>query len=280
MSEPARPVIRYFGGKWILAPWIISHMPPHKVYVEPYGGAASVLMRKPRAYAEVYNDMDGEIVSLFQVLRDPHKASILKHNLEMTPFSRDEFDEAYEPADDEIDQARKLIIRAYMGFGADGHNMENGKTGFRAASNRSGTTPAHDWRNFPKEIQTFCERLAGVVIENKDAREVMAQHDSPQTLHFVDPPYVHGTRSRVRGYKFELSDADHRDLCAFLKTLKGMVLLCGYDNEIYSELGWETVRRPAHADGALDRMEVLWLNPAAWQGQSQMSLDFRTESQE
>lgn len=266
---PERPVLRYFGGKWILAPWIIEHFPPHKVYCEPFGGAASVLMRKPRSYAEVYNDLDGRIVGLFRVLQDTATAAELERRLNLTPFARDEFDLAYEPAPDQVDEARRLIIRAFMGFGSDGHNMANGKTGFRANSNRSGTTPAHDWTNWPENIKAFTARLAGVVIENRDAKEVMAQHDAPNTLHFVDPPYVHETRGAKHSYVFEMTNEQHEELCAFLPTLQGMVILCGYHNPIYDRMGWETRTREAHANGARDRVEVLWLNPAAVAAQAQ-----------
>lgn len=270
--NPDRPVLRYFGGKWILAPWIISHFPTHRVYVEPFGGAASVLMRKQRSYAEVYNDLDSDVVNLFRVLRDPSHASDLEAKLHLTPFSRVEFDEAYQTVSDPVERARKLIIRAYMGFGSDGHNMKVGKTGFRANSNRSGTTPAHDWANFPNQIRKFTERLAGVVIENRDAKLVMEQQDSPETLHFVDPPYVHETRGPGHGYLFEMTNKDHEELLDFLQLLKGYVVLCGYAHPIYEQLGWASVSRETHADGARDRTEVLWLNPKAWDGQAQMSL--------
>lgn len=268
---PERPVLRYFGGKWILAPWIISHFPAHRVYCEPFGGGASVLMRKPMSYAEIYNDLDGEVVNLFRVLRDREQAETLYRILGLTPFAREEFNESYEPSSDVIEQARRTLIRSFMGFGSNAVNRAE-RTGFRANANRSGTTPAHDWVNWPEQIKFISERLQGVVIENRDAREVMAQQDNPTTLHFVDPPYVHGTRSEKHGYRHEMTDQDHEDLISFLQTLKGMVVLCGYHNKIYDRLGWGVIEREAHADGARDRVEVLWLNEAAVNAGSQPSL--------
>lgn len=270
--KPERPALRYFGGKWLLAPWIIEHLPAHRVYVEPFGGAASVLFRKPRSYAEVYNDLDSEVVGLFRVLRNKVLAAELERALRLTPFAREEFEEAYEDTSDPVECARRLIVRAFMGFGADGHNKANGRTGFRANSNRSGTTPAHDWANYPDQIAAFCERLQGVVIENRDALEVMQQQDSESTLHFVDPPYVHGTRKGGHEYKFELSDADHAALCEGLAQLQGMVVLCGYRNSIYDGLGWASIERKALADGARERTEVLWFNDSAWAQKSQGEL--------
>ena len=98
MNAPTRPVLRYHGGKWRLAPWIISHFPPHRVYVEPFGGAASVLLRKPRSYAEVYNDRWADVVNVFRVLREPVRARALKRLIALTPFARDEF----APIDDKL----------------------------------------------------------------------------------------------------------------------------------------------------------------------------------
>jgi len=268
MTKPSRPLLRYHGGKWRLAPWIISHFPQHRVYVEPFGGAASVLLRKERAYAEVYNDLDDDVVNLFRVLRSPD-ASRLVEQLRATPFSRTEFMSSYEQASDPIDKARRLIIRSYMGFGSDGHNGA-APTGFRPTSNRSGTTPAHDWANFPRPLEAIIERLQGVVIEHRPAIAVLAQQDTPETLHYVDPPYLWSTRSTARNsskrnYLHELTDEEHVELLAFLRTLSGMVLLSGYPHPLYDEAlpGWRRVEKQAMADGARTRTECLWINPAA-----------------
>lgn len=256
-----RPLLRYHGGKFLLAPWIIGHFPKHKVYVEPFGGAASVLLQKPRAYAEVYNDMDSEIVNLFKVVRT--EGEKLKELLELTPFSRDEFLDSYIPSDEPLEQARRTVIRSFMGFGSSGATRQ--KTGFRSNSNRSGTTPAHDWKNYPEALHGIIERLKGVVIENRDAKEVMISHDADNALHYVDPPYVLSTRhkgEKTKCYNYEMDDSEHVELLGFLKQLHGCVVLSGYDNEMYNDLlkDWRRVHRKAYGDGAVERTEVLWIN--------------------
>jgi DNA adenine methylase len=134
-----RPVLRYHGGKWMLAPWILEHFPPHRIYTEAFGGAGSVLMRKPRAkLVEVYNDLDGEIVNLFRLLRDPETAGALKRLLTATPFARVEFEESYRAHQDALEQARRTVVRSFMGFGSD--SASGTKTGFRANGNRSPLT--------------------------------------------------------------------------------------------------------------------------------------------
>lgn len=256
-----RPALRYHGGKWVLAPWIIEHFPEHDTYVEPYGGAASVLLRKPRAYAEIYNDLDGEIVNLFRVLRD--QGGTLERDLKRTPFSREEFKRAYEPTDDPLERARRTIVKSAMGFGSDG--IRN-NTGFRnyAGKNRY-TIPAHDFVNYVNAIHLIIERLQGVVIENAPAMEVMKKQDGQKTLHYVDPPYLHSTRTDAKAhrYNFEMSEEEHRELASFLKKLKGAVVLSGYASPLYDELykGWRKVERQARADGARARTEVLWIKP-------------------
>lgn len=264
-----RPILRYHGGKWLLAPWIIQNLPQHRVYVEPYGGAASVLLRKERSYAEVYNDLDGEIVNLFAVARD--HADQLAERLRLTPFARAEFQLSYEPAGDPIEQARRTVVRSFMGFGSNSHNKA---TGFRSNSNRSGTTPAHDWTNYPEALKGICLRLQGVVLENRPAVEVMKAHDTPETLHFVDPPYVLSTRDAGGDYRHEMDDQDHQALASELEQLQGMVVLCGYRCDLYDELfqSWTRIDRNSHADGARQRVESLWLNNAAFAAAPQATL--------
>jgi len=263
-----RPLIRYHGGKWRLAEWIISHFPPHRIYVEPFGGGASVLLRKPRSYAEIYNDLDGEIVNLFRVVRD--RGLELKQKIIETPFARDEFLEAWYASDDPLEQARRSLIRGYMGFGSAAvtkgraANSPRGglaKTGFRANSNRSGTTPAIDWKNYPKSMPAIIERLRGVVIENRDGLEVMLQHDSKETLHYVDPPYLPETRDAGGDYVHEMTAEDHIALSTALNDLEGTVVLSGYESELYNDMyqGWKVFKRNAFADGANPRIEVLWV---------------------
>jgi DNA adenine methylase len=262
VSAPNRPVLRWHGGKWLLAPWIISHFPAHSVYVEPFGGAASVLIRKPRSYAEVYNDLDQGAVNLFRVLRSDRAAELIEA-LRLTPFARAEFAEAYHPVDCPVERARRLVIRSFMGFGSNGHERA---TGFRANSNRSGTTPAHDWCNYPDALARIVERLKGVVIESRDAVDVMEAHDSPETLHYVDPPYLFETRSdAAKDYSHELSDNQHESLLTFLQGLQGTVVLSGYPSPLYDRVlkGWRRLTRLALADGARERVEVLWINRQA-----------------
>lgn len=268
MTEPGRPVLRWHGGKWLLAPWILGHFPAHRVYVEPFGGAGSVLMRKERSYAEVYNDLDHDAVNLFRVLRGPDAARLVEL-CRLTPFAREGFIEAYADTDDDVERARRLVIRSFHGFGSDGHNGAR-PTGFRANSNRSGTTPAHDWVNFPDNLALVVERLQGVVIENRPAVQVMAAHDGQETLHYIDPPYVHSTRSTAKNssqkaYRHEMTDEDHVKLLDFILTLQGMVILSGYPHPLYDAAlaGWARREKAALADGARARTEVLWINPLA-----------------
>lgn len=269
-DPPTRPLLRWHGGKWMLAPWIISHFPAHRVYVEPFGGAASVLLRKPRTYAEIYNDLDDDVVNLFSVLRSPAAADLVRA-LELTPFARSEFELSYLDTDDPVERARRLVARSFMGFGSDGHNTAV-RTGFRAASNRSGTTSAHDWSNLREAYRAIIGRLDGVVIECRPAVAVMRRHDGPDTLHYVDPPYLPETRSnksrrgklRYHAYRHEMTRRQHAQLLTALRSLLGMVVLSGYPSELYDQRlkGWRRVEIAALADGARKRTEVLWLNPA------------------
>ena len=140
MSHVSRPLLRYHGGKWRLAPWIISHLQPHRIYVEPFGGSASVLLRKPRSHSEIYNDLGGEVVNLFRVLRQPAQARELVRLVRLTPYSRTEFDDSYITAADPIEQARRTLLRSHTGFSTTGVTGR-WRVGFRGNVTRTGAPP-------------------------------------------------------------------------------------------------------------------------------------------
>ncbi len=280
MSAITRPALRWHGGKWLLAPWILEFLPRHQVYTEAFGGAASVLLRKPRATVEVYNDLDDDVVNFFQVLRDRGQAERLIELLRLTPFARREYELSYQPTEDPIERARRLAVRSYMGFGSNAHaSARNGRdmvgfragTGFRANSNRSGGPPARDWTNYPGALRVAAERWCGVIVECRDGIELIQQHDGEHTLHYVDPPYFPETRvalnySYGKGgmYRHELDGGGHARLLECLRAVKGMVALSGYAHPLYDDAlkDWQRHTTPAYADGARPRVEVLWLNPA------------------
>lgn len=268
---PTSPVIRYHGGKFRLAPWVMKHFPPHRIYVEPFGGAAGVLVRKPRAYSEVYNDLDGEVCNLFRVLQDAGLREQLVQQLVFTPYARAEFELAWVPAQDPVERARRLIVRAQMGFGSAG--ATKGTTGFRIDTKREYETAQHVWAQYPANLAAVGLRLTGVLIENRPAVDVIAAHDTPETLIYVDPPYIHETRCRInsktsaRGYRHEMDTADHLALLDALRAARGMVVLSGYPHPLYDDAlaGWErhtTKARISAGRGTATRDEVLWINPA------------------
>lgn len=276
----ARPVLRYHGGKWRMAPWIIGHLPPHRVYVEPFAGACSVLLRKERSYSEVLNDLDDEVVNVFRVLRDPVLAPDLVRLLQLTPYARAEFFDCFRATPDPLERARRTMVRYWFGFGA-GAARTVGSTGFRADGARAGTTPSHDWMGLPDCLAHVTGRLRGVLIDNEPALRCIARRDAPGTLFYVDPPYLPSTRSGVNGangrtavYIHELTEADHVELLRTLAGLAGMVILSGYDSDLYRDLltTWRCIRRDVRGDGGCARVESLWLNPAAVAATSQLSI--------
>lgn len=279
MSEPRRPVLRYHGGKWLLAPWIISHFPPHRIYTEAFGGGGSVLVRKPRSPVEVYNDLDGEVVNLFRVLRD--SPAELERALRCTPYSRAEFQAAYTPSDDPVEQARRTVVRSSLGFGSVGASGR--KTGFRYNPGNDGTQAPQDFARLPDVLAATTERLRGVYIENEPAAKVLERYDAPDALHYVDPPYPHATRTLTAKwdtvYRHEMSDDDHRALAETLRGLAGTVVLSGYGCDLYdAELfhDWMRVERmtlgESNTAGRTPRTEVLWINREHAGGQHTLGL--------
>lgn len=262
--------MKWFGSKWRMAPRLIKYFPRHMTYVEPFGGGANVLLRKPRSPIEVYNDLDERIVNVFRVLRDPVLSEQLRRAAALTPFARVEHTLSYEPSDDPVEAARRFVFRSFASHGSSAYVRS--RTGFRSRDKGNGHS-SMAWANWPDEVPAFCARLAGVVIECRPALEVIEQHDDSNTLIYLDPPYVHDTRkmgeSRDGEYLHEMSDTDHAALLDRVRRGQGMVAVSGYPSDLYNDMlaGWRSVEFNHYAGGtnaaARARTEVLWLNPAA-----------------
>lgn len=259
----SHPLLRYFGGKFRLAPWIISNFPSHSIYVEPFGGAGSVLLRKDKITCEVYNDIDYSVFNLFKVLRDPQLADKLIKIIALTPFHRNEYINAcYCRCSDEIIQASQLLIRSFMSFSSNGIHQQN--SGFSGSTKKGKTTDATTWANIPVNLLAIVQRLQGVIIENIPALELLDKHDSPDTLFYCDPPYLHTTRTTTKGYQFEMSFLDHELFLKKIKNVQGKVVISGYNSELYNDMltGWvrkDTTARAASQRGPIIRTECIWI---------------------
>ena len=250
-------LVRYHGGKVRLADRIVGLFPPHETYVEPFGGGAAVLLAKPRSRLEVYNDLDGDMVTLFRVVRD--RPDELARAITLTPFARAEHKTAYQDAEHDLERARRVLIRSHFGHGSSGIHRT---TGFRAAGLRAGTLPVHCWASLPETVAEAGERMRGVVIECRPAVQVMHAHDGDGTVHYVDPPYLPETRDRGRDYRHEMTRSDHVDLLDCLRSLRGVVVLSGYASALYDDAlnGWRRIEIKTVADRAAPRTEVIWCN--------------------
>jgi DNA adenine methylase len=256
-----RPPVRYYGGKWRIAPWIIQYFPPHVTYCEPFCGGASVLFRKEPSKYEVINDLNKDVVNFFDVLRS--RPDDLIRAIELTPYSRAEYIRAYDREGDSVERARRFYIRSRQSFGSGEGTY---RTGWRyQANDRRGTSVVGEW-NQTAHLLEAARRLKVVQIECDDAFNVIERFDTPQTLFYVDPPYLFETRhSDEHRYACELTDAEHYQLAHSLKTVQGMVILSGYDSDLYNALfpDWRKVSKDTRTNANHEATEYLWLSPKA-----------------
>lgn len=268
LREVKRPPLRYHGGKFRLAPWIISLLPEDYVdlaFVEVFGGGAGVLLRKKRSRIEVYNDLDSQVVNFFFCLRNESLLGRLIHLVELTPFSRDEFEISYVAADDPVEAARRFVVRTQMGHGTGSMDPRD-SNGFRSCDIRAGKSYAREWCGIPEAIRDAASRFKGVTIENLDFRQLMGKFEGHKTLFYLDPPYPQSTRdSGGKGYVHELSEEDHRQLLWLAKRSTGRVAISGYRCRLYDEelRDWRREEKNVQANGqrgAVRRTECLWMN--------------------
>ena len=257
------PILKYYGSKFRLAKWIISHFPVHTHYVEPFGGGGGVLFQKPISKLETYNDLDKDVYNFFQVLRE--KPDELIRYIRLTPWSRSEYERCLHNATDRFNQnvenARRLYVRLWM-------SRHGGTLCTKAAwrRRRDHKSPALDIR--PQVLYAAARRLYLVQIENRDALQLIKDFDAPDTLFYLDPPYPASTRSDKKRYACEISDEGHRKLADAICGLKGYAILSGYKCPLYAELfedvGWKRIDKETMANGGVRRIESLWLSPQTY----------------
>jgi DNA adenine methylase len=256
-DAPKRPALRYYGGKWKLAPWIISHFPEHKSYVEPCGGAASVLLRKPRSKLETYNDLDGNVVNFFQVLRDQPDELIRK--IKLTPWARAEYELSAQPCEDSIEQARRFFSLLWMSIGGAISNCTPGTWQNRIYARPDSLILYHS------ELEKIADRFKQVQIDSRPATNVIKRYDNADALIYFDPPYVQSERSHKNEYITEWTEANHIEAAELLRSAKGYVIVSGYACPLYTELyenhGWERKDKEAQTNSGGKRIESLWLSP-------------------
>ncbi len=259
-----RPPVKWHGGKYYLAPQIVERLPEHHTYVEPFGGAASVLLNKEPSEIEVYNDLDERVTRLFRVLRT--RGDEFAKLLALTPYSEVEFRDAAETVTDELEQARRDFVRWRLSLGGRGKNFSF--TLHRVRRHMADVVSGY-LSMIDEQLPPIIDRLRTVQIISRPAIEVIETWDSPDTVIYCDPPYVHETRSPGSRdvYGVEMSEADHRELAAALNNCNSRVLLSGYPSELYEELyaGWhrDDFDIANHAAGAKKKsreVECLWRN--------------------
>lgn len=252
-----RCLLNYPGAKWGMAAQIVSLMPPHRSYLEPFFGSGAVLFNKPPSAIETVNDIDGDITNFFRVLREDLER--LAEAISLTPYSRDVFDDAHENRGTEsFDRAYRFAIRSKMGRGFKTYQ----KTGFKIdvyARERSYCVSC--WNRLPRDIKEAAARLKEVQIENQPALDVIRKFNHDNVLIYADPPYLLDTRGGKQ-YRHEMTEQDHLELLETLLQHKGSVILSGYPSEMYDrELkGWSKVARKSYNQNADQRTEVLWCN--------------------
>lgn len=258
MAGPLKPPFAYYGGKTTLAPEIARLLPAHDHYVEPFAGSLAVLLAKDRpSNAETVNDLDGDLVNFWRVLRD--EPDELVRAAMLTPHSREEYLQSAEIAGSDIERARRVFVRLTQGRS---HSMK--PTGWWMRKNSAGHAPAAYIRSYVERLGKCAERIAEVTIENRDAVEMIQDYGAePSVCIYADPPYLGSTRAS--NYRVEmLEDGLHVKLADALRNCKASVVLSGYASPLYEELfdGWHRMelKAPTALSGRAAENEVLWSN--------------------
>lgn len=261
-----RIVFGWYGGKFNHLDWLLPRLPDSHHYCEPFAGSAAVLLNRAPSAVETYNDMDGEVVTFFKVLRDQPEE--IARAISLTPFSREEFHRAITSvpkATTELEKARRFYIRARQTRTGLAQTATLGRWANCKDTSRAGMSGVVSrWLGGVEALPEIAARLLRVQIENRPAVDVIRLYDSPRTLFYCDPPYLHTTRGDSKAYGFEMDEDQHIDLAVALNRCKGKVAISGYRNALMDKLykGWRRFDAPAkHCHSIKElRQECLWMN--------------------
>lgn len=256
----------WYGGKFSHLSWLLPLLPKCHHYCEPFGGSAAVMLNREPSPVETYNDIDGEVVNFFRVLRD--KKNELVEAIGLTPFSREEYYIALTNGKEsisDIERARRFFIRARQSRTGLAQTASIGRWANCKNTSRAGMSGVVSrWLGSIEALPSIALRLLQVQIENRPAIEVIKLYDSPETLFYCDPPYIHSTRGDDKAYGFEMDEDAHRELAEALQKCKGKVALSGYRCTVMDELykDWrcyEAKPKTCHSVKKV-RQEALWMN--------------------
>lgn len=265
LTQPqiTQPALRYFGGKWRLASWIQSYFPDHDCYVEPFGGAFSVGLQKQPVPTEIYSDLNGDVVTFFQVLQQQPEQ--LLSAISQSPRTVAEFHLCQQACDQPLEWARRYYLYCQLAFMGGGGRWNHGLSSSRLSASQT-------WK--VKHLYAIADRIQSVDFLNTDAFGCIQIYDSPRTLFYCDPPYPHSARGSKdkrhqhpltprRQYRHELTDEDHQRLATVLQGIQGQAIISGYDCPLYKHLypDWQQVERPTQTSARSQRVECLWLSP-------------------
>lgn len=257
----------WYGGKFSHLDWLLPLLPECHHYCEPFAGSGAILLNREPSPVETFNDLDGEVVNFFRVLRDDKKR--LVEAIGLTPFSREEFAIACEvnPGLSPLERARRFYVRARQVRTGLAQTASLGRWANCKNTSRAGMSGVISrWLGAIEDLPAVAERLLRVQIENRPAIDAIRLYDSPGTLFYCDPPYVHSTRGDSNAYEFEMTDKQHEELAEVLNGVQGMVAFSNYQAEILDEFfpapKWhKTVTRERTVHSTKDkRVEILWTN--------------------
>ena len=261
-----RIVFGWYGGKFSHLEWLMPLLPKVHHYCEPYSGSAAVLLNRESSPVETYNDIDGDVVNFFRVLRDRHDELI--RAIALTPFSREEFHLAVNAPKhgvSDLERARHFYIRARQARTGLAQTATLGRWANCKNTSRAGMSGVVSrWLGGVDALCDIAERLLRVQIENRPALDIIRLYDDKNTLFYCDPPYMHETRGDAKAYSFEMTNEQHWELAETLKQCKGLAAVSGYrcdsmDTWYKDFKRFDATTKMIHSTKHL-RQECLWMN--------------------